>query len=194
MINKEEIEEAVDAARSAGCKALALLHCVSGYPAPAVDYNLHTLVDIARSFNLVTGLSDHTLDNTTALASVALGAAIIEKHFTLDRQAGGPDDAFSLQPEDLNSLCSDVKTVWQALGQVNYGLKSSEQGNASFKRSLYATDTIQAGEIFSADNIKSLRPGYGLAPKYYDEIIGRPALVDIKRGTPLDFCHFTDEK
>ena len=124
MADAEEIQEAITAAREGGCRQLAILHCVSGYPAPAEDYNLRTIVDMIGRFGLVTGLSDHTLDNTTAIASVVLGAAIIEKHFTLDRNGGGPDDSFSLEPEDLTALCRDSKTAWKALGRVDYGRKS----------------------------------------------------------------------
>jgi len=137
MANDEEIQEAIDAARSGGCQELAILHCVSGYPAPAQDYNLKTLVDMQRRFGVLTGLSDHTLDNTTAIVSAALGAAIIEKHFTLDRTGGGPDDSFSLEPAELAALCRDTKTAKLALGDVNYGRKASELSNVKFRRSLY---------------------------------------------------------
>lgn len=185
MADAEEIEEAVDAARSGGCQELAILHCVSGYPAPAADYNLLTIPDMMRRHNLVTGLSDHTLDNTTAIASVVLGASIIEKHFTLDRSGGGPDDSFSLQPAELVALCRDTKTAWSALGQVDYGRKSSEQGNAQFRRSLYVVRDMQAGEAFTPDNLRSIRPGFGLAPKHYDRVLGKKAARAISRGTPL---------
>src|SRR5690606_5671699 len=136
MADAEEIQNAIDAARSGGCKELAILHCVSGYPSPAEDYNLRTIPDMIERFGLVAGLSDHTLDNTTAIASVAMGAAIIEKHFTLDRRGGGPDDSFSLEPVEMAALRASVKTAWGALGSINYARKSSEQGNAQFRRSL----------------------------------------------------------
>ena len=145
MADDLEIEEAVDAAYAGGCKELALLHCVSGYPAPAADYNLLTLLDMQDRFGVITGLSDHTIDNTTAIASVALGACIIEKHFTLNRQGGGPDDSFSLEPQDLSELCIGARTAWQALGHVNYGRKSSEQINVQFRRSLYFVKDMLAG-------------------------------------------------
>ncbi len=185
MANENEIKEAVTAAREAGCEQLVLLHCVSGYPAPAKDYNLHTIPDKAKRFEVLTGLSDHTIDNATAIASVALGACVIEKHVTLDRNGGGPDDSFSLEPEELEELCRDARTAWSALGQVNYQCKESEKGNLKFRRSLYVVKDIKAGEKFTQDNVRSIRPGYGMPPKFIDEIIGKRAVVDIKRGTPL---------
>lgn len=188
MADADEIAEAVDAARGAGCQELAILHCVSGYPAPAEDYNLRTIPDMMRRHGLVTGLSDHTLDNTTAITSVAVGASIIEKHFTLDRNGGGPDDSFSLEPRELEALCRDSKTAWAALGGVDYGRKSSEVGNVKFRRSLYAVRDIAAGELLTPENIRSVRPGYGLAPKFYDAIIGNVASVNIPANTPLSWA------
>src|SRR5690554_6770313 len=182
MADKEEIAEAVQAAYDGGCKELAILHCVSGYPAPAEDYNLRTIQDMASSFNIPVGLSDHTLDNTTAIASVVLGASIIEKHFTLDRNGGGPDDSFSLEPEGLKQLCVGAKTAWQALGQVDYGRKSSEQGNAQFRRSLYFVKDMKAGDVIDETCIRSVRPGFGLAPKFYDELIGKRVNQDISKN------------
>lgn len=179
MADAEEIAEAVDAARGGGCSELALLHCVSGYPAPAEDYNLLTLRDMIERFGLVTGLSDHTLDNTTAITSVALGASIIEKHFTLDRSGGGPDDSFSLEPLELAALCEGAKTAWSALGAVDYGRKSSELGNALFRRSLYFVQNLKAGEAITSDTVRSVRPGYGLPPKHLDAIIGKTVAVDV---------------
>ena len=185
MADADEIQEAIEAAREGGCKELAILHCVSGYPAPAEDYNLRTITDMQQRFGLVTGLSDHTLDNTTAIASVVMGASIIEKHFTLDRNGGGPDDSFSLEPSELKALCRDSKTAWQALGKVDYGRKSSEQGNAQFRRSLYFVKDMQAGDVVAADCIRSVRPGFGLAPKYLHDIIGKPLLSAVKANTPV---------
>lgn len=185
MADAEEIQEAITAAREGGCKQLAILHCVSGYPAPAEDYNLRTIVDMIERFGLVTGLSDHTLDNTTAIASVVLGAAIIEKHFTLDRNGGGPDDSFSLEPEDLTALCRDSKTAWKALGRVDYGRKSSEQGNVQFRRSLYFVKDMKAGDVITKDCVRSVRPGYGLEPKYLDKLIGKAVAREISANTPV---------
>lgn len=185
MADAEEILAAIEAAREGGCKELAILHCVSGYPAPPADYNLLTLPDMAQRFGVVTGLSDHTLDNTTAIASVALGASIIEKHFTLDRNGGGPDDSFSLEPAELAALCRDSKTAWSALGRIDYGRKSSEQGNAQFRRSLYFVKTLKAGDLITADAIRSVRPGFGLPPKMFEEIVGRRVLASVQYGQPV---------
>jgi N-acetylneuraminate synthase len=140
-------------------------------------------------FGLVTGLSDHTLDNTTAIASVVLGASIIEKHFTLDRSGGGPDDSFSLEPEALAALCSDSKTAWKALGSVDFGRKSSEQGSVQFRRSLYFVRDLEKGEIITTDVIRSVRPGYGLSPKYAAEIVGKQLTRSVHRNTPVQFDH-----
>lgn len=180
MASASEIQEAVDAARNAGCSQLALLHCVSGYPASPSDYNLRTIPDMIARFGAVTGLSDHTLDNTTAITSVALGASIIEKHFTLSRSGGGPDDSFSLEPADLQALCSGAKTAWEALGAVDYALQPSEQANVKFRRSLYFVKDLQAGERITESAVRSVRPGYGLAPKHLDQVLGRKAARDIK--------------
>ena len=185
MADAQEIQEAIEAAREGGCKELAILHCVSGYPAPAADYNLRTLVDMQKKFGLVTGLSDHTIDNTTAITSVALGASIIEKHVTLDRNAGGPDDSFSLEFEELKQLCMGAKTAWESLGQIDYGRKSSEQGNVKFRRSLYFVKDIEAGEIITKEYVKSIRPGYGIAPKYIQTIIGKKMMNSVQRGMPV---------
>ncbi|WP_380873294.1 pseudaminic acid synthase [Sphingomonas sp. DBB INV C78] len=185
MADAEEIAEAVEAARAGGCTQLALLHCVSGYPAPAEDYNLRTLPDMVARHGLVTGLSDHTLDNTTAIASVALGASIIEKHFTLDRNGGGPDDSFSLEPAELAALCTGTKTAWAALGKVDYGRKSSEQGNVQFRRSLYFVRDMKAGETITADAVRSVRPGFGLAPKHMDSVVGAKLTRDVAMNTAI---------
>lgn len=185
MANADEIQEAIDAAHEGGCKQLAILHCVSGYPAPAEDYNLRTIPDMMKRFGLVTGLSDHTLDNTTAIASVAMGASIIEKHFTLDRSGGGPDDSFSLEPAELAALCRDSKTAWLASGKVNYARTNSEMGNVKFRRSLYFVKQLKAGDTITPDAIRSVRPGFGLPPKFLEEILGRKVKVDISVNTAV---------
>ena len=187
MADAEEILEAIEAAREGGCKELAILHCVSGYPAPAADYNLRTIPDMIERFGLVTGLSDHTLDNTTAITSVALGASIIEKHFTLDRNGGGPDDSFSLEPHELSQLCMGAQTAWESVGKVDYGCKSSEQGNVAFRRSLYIVQDLKAGDVLTDVNVRSVRPGFGLPPKFMDQILGKAVKKDVKRGTALEW-------
>ena len=187
MSDADEIEDAVLTARQAGCEQLVVLHCVSGYPAPASDYNLRTLADIGTRHDVVVGLSDHTLGNATAIAAVALGASVIEKHFTLDRQGGGPDDSFSLEPGELRDLCRDCRTAWQALGRVDYSRKQSERGNAQFRRSLYVVADIKAGDIVTPENVRSIRPGFGLAPRHYDEILGRKFVIDVERATPVSW-------
>ncbi|OYU31451.1 MAG: pseudaminic acid synthase [Comamonadaceae bacterium PBBC2] len=190
MADAEEIQEAIDAAREGGCKQLAVLHCVSGYPAPAEDYNLRTIPNMIERFGLVTGLSDHTLDNTTAIASVALGASIIEKHFTLDRSGGGPDDSFSLEPAELAALCRGAKTAWSAIGSVDYGCKSSEQANIKFRRSLYFVTDMKAGDVITPNCVRSVRPGFGLAPKHLESLLGRRLSADAKANTPVAWTCF----
>lgn len=185
MANAEEIEEAINAAHEGGCRELAILHCVSGYPAPPEDYNLRTITDMTERFGLVTGLSDHTLDNTTAIASVVLGASLIEKHFTLDRRGGGPDDSFSLEPKDMAELCSGAKTAWKSLGKVDYGQKSSEVGNAQFRRSLYFVEDLKCGDRITSSSIRSVRPGYGLPPKHFDQLLNRKLKSDVQKGTAV---------
>jgi pseudaminic acid synthase len=190
LADVQEIQEAIEAAREGGCKQLAILHCVSGYPAPAEDYNLRTIPDMIQRFGLVTGLSDHTLDNSTAITSLAMGASIIEKHFTLDRSGGGPDDSFSLEPAELAALCQGARTAWSALGRVDYGRKSSEQGNVKFRRSLYFVKDMKAGDVLSPDCVRSVRPGFGLAPKHFESLMGKRLRTDAKANTPARWGSF----
>jgi N-acetylneuraminate synthase len=190
MANKSEIQEAIDTAKKAGCEDLVVLHCVSGYPAPAKDYNLATVKDMSSRFDVLVGLSDHTIDNTTAIASVMLGACLIEKHVTIDRNGGGPDDSFSLEEPELAQLCRDTDIACQALGRVNYERKESEKGNLVFRRSLYAVKDIELGETFTKENVRSIRPGYGIPPKFLKDVIGQKANSVIKIGTPISFDHF----
>jgi len=140
---------------------------------------------MTERFRLVTGLSDHTLGCATAIASVVMGASIIEKHLTLDREGGGPDDSFSLEPRELAALCRDTRTAWEALGRIDYGRKSSEQGNVQFRRSLYFVKPMKAGDIIASDTIRSVRPGFGLPPKYKDEVIGKRLRQDVAENTPV---------
>lgn len=185
MANFDEIQEAIDTARGAGCINLAILHCVSGYPAPVGDYNLRTIRDMIDQFGLVTGLSDHTLDNTTAITSVAMGASIIEKHFTLDRKGGGPDDSFSMEPVDLQHLVQSTAIAHESLGSVDYGVKSSEIGNIKFRRSLYFVKPLKKGELITPSAVRSIRPGYGIAPKYLESILGLAVMSDVTFGTAV---------
>jgi pseudaminic acid synthase len=187
MANKEEIQDAIDCARKNGCEELIVLHCVSGYPAPAEQYNLKTIADISERFDVLSGLSDHTIDNATAIASVALGACLIEKHVTMDRRGGGVDDSFSIEPKELAQLCNDSKTAWQALGNVNYERTEAEKGNIKFRRSLYVVKDIKEGEKFTPENVRSIRPGFGLAPKYYEDVLNNIAVKNIKSGTALSY-------
>ena len=180
-----EIAEAVEAARAAGCRELALLHCTSGYPTPPEDSNLRTIAHLADAFGVVVGLSDHTLGTAVPVAAVALGACLVEKHFTLRRTDGGPDHMFSLEPQELAELVANCRIAWTALGRVNYELETSEKGNKTFRRSLYAVQDIPAGGCFTTDNVRSIRPGYGLAPKHLPKVLGRRASHVIARGTPL---------
>lgn len=185
MANKTEIQDAVNICLESGLEKIALLHCVSGYPAPPSDYNLKTISDMIKRFNLVTGISDHTLTNTTSIASISLGVSLIEKHFTLDRNNGGPDDSFSLEPNELNELCESSYTAWSSLGKIDYNRKSSEKTNLKFRRSLYFVENIYKGEKITEKNVRSIRPGYGLSPKFYESIIGKSVNRDIEAGTPV---------
>ena len=185
LADVDEIKEAINTAREGGCKELAVLHCVSGYPAPLEDYNLSTLADMKNRFGLVTGLSDHTIENTSAVVSIGLGSSIIEKHVTLDRNAGGPDDSFSLESKELLELCEDTKKAWRSLGKIDYGIKSSERDNIKFRRSLFFVKDINAGEIVTNEHVKSIRPGYGLPPKYLETIIGKIIINDVEKGSPV---------
>ena len=185
MADEEEINEAVHAAREGGCEALALLHCVSGYPAPAKDYNLRTIPSMMANYDMPIGLSDHTLSNATAIASVSLGASIIEKHFTLDRDGGGPDDSFSLEPRHLKQLCEDSFVAWESMGNADYNRKSSETGNVKFRRSLYFVKDIAKGEVIDTSHVRCIRPGYGLKPKFLNDVIGETAQQDVSAGTAV---------
>ena len=187
MANLDEIGEAVEAAKLAGCDEIALLHCVSAYPTPVAESNLRTLADISQRFGTVVGLSDHSLGSAVSVAAVGLGACIIEKHVTLSRKDGGPDAAFSLEPEELAQLTANCHDAWNALGKINYERPNSEAPNVIFRRSLYAVTDIAAGEIISASNVRSIRPGFGLSPKYLADILGRKVSKAIGRGTPISW-------
>ena len=185
MANLAEIQDAVTTAREAGAPGIALLHCTSSYPAPATDANVRTIPHLASAFGVVGGLSDHTPGTAVAVAAIALGACIIEKHFTLSRDDGGPDAAFSLEPDEFKRLVDDCRAAWSALGNVTYDLQGSERGNKAFRRSIHAVATIEAGEAFSTRNVRSIRPGFGLPPKDLPGLIGRRARRRIERGEPI---------
>lgn len=187
MANLGEISDAVTTARDNGPNGIALLHCVSAYPAPVDDANVATVPHLGAAFQCVAGLSDHTLGSAAAVASIALGGAIIEKHFTLSRADGGPDAAFSLEAHEFKQLVADCKNAWRAIGRVNYDLLGSERGSKQHRRSLYAVRTIAKGEKLTRDNVRSIRPGFGLAPKYLPEILGRVAAREIAYGEPLSW-------
>lgn len=185
MSNLAEINDAVRTARTHGCKDLILLHCISSYPAPDEDSNLRTLPNLADAFDCVGGLSDHTHGSAVSVASIALGGAVVEKHFTLARADGGPDAAFSLEPDEFTTLVRDCKRAWTALGRVSYDLAGSERGSLVFRRSLYAVADIAPGEVVTNENVRSIRPGYGLPPGDLPGLIGMRAIDRIVRGTPL---------
>lgn len=185
MATEEEIAEAVDSARSAGCRELVLLHCISSYPAPMEQANLRQLPELARHFGVVPGLSDHTLGTTASVAAVALGACVIEKHFTLSRQDKGPDSEFSIEPEELQRLCRDTYDAWLALGKGGYQRQPAEAASKVFRRSIYFVRDLPAGAVVGPDDIRRIRPGMGLPPKHFDALIGRRLRVAVMRGTAI---------
>ena len=180
-----DIEDALDACRRVGNSKIALLKCTSEYPTPLEDVNLRTIPDMGRNFNVVIGLSDHTRSISVPVAAVTLGARIIEKHFILDRNLGGPDSAFSLEPDEFKAMVTSIRETEKALGEVKYELTEKIIKSREFSRSLFVVKDMRSGEVFTDVNVRSIRPGYGLAPKYIRDIIGRRAKEDIKRGTPL---------
>ncbi len=185
MANLAEIETARATALEAGAAGVVLLHCVSSYPADLADANVRTVADMARRFDGPVGLSDHTHGTAASVAAIALGASVIEKHFTLARADGGPDAAFSLEPAEFAALVGDCKDAWTALGQAHYDVLGSERGSLQFRRSLYVAADVKAGEVLSRANVRSIRPGAGLPPADLESVLGRPAARDLKRGEPL---------
>ncbi len=182
-----EMGEALETAKAHGAAGVALLHCVSAYPAPMEEANVRTVPDLAARFGVATGLSDHTPGTAAAVAAVALGASIIEKHFTLARADGGPDAAFSLEPGEFAALVRDCKAAWRALGSATYDELGSERAAAGHRRSLYIAGDIAAGEPLTCANVRSVRPGFGLAPKHLPDVLGRKAARALKFGEPLDW-------
>ena len=189
MASLAEIDEAVTTLRGNGTTELALLKCTSAYPAPPEEANLRTIPHLAQAFNCVAGLSDHTLGSAVAVGAVAVGARIIEKHFTLARADGGPDSAFSMEPDEFKQMVQDIRTVEKALGSVCYDLTPKQKESKVFRRSLFVVKDMKAGEVFTEENVRSIRPGYGLPSRLLDSILGSPAQVDIARGTPLSIEH-----
>jgi pseudaminic acid synthase len=191
MASEEEIKEAVCAARDAGCRDLVLLHCISSYPTPMDQSNLRQIPALADRFGVLAGLSDHTLGTTASVAAIALGACLIEKHFTLSRSDKGPDSEFSIEPPELERLCADTKNAWLALGRAGFDRSAFEEPSKVFRRSLYFVKDLPAGHVIGPNDIRRIRPGFGLAPKYFDQAIGRTLRVAVSRGTPAQFDLFS---
>ena len=190
MASEQEIAEAVDTARSAGCKELALLHCISSYPAPIEQSNLMTIPDLRQRLGVHVGLSDHTVTNTASVVATALGAVLIEKHFILDRNDKGPDSSFSIEPDELEELVNQTKDAALSLGKAGYERKPAEEENIKFRRSLYFVKDIKEGEIITEDCIRRIRPGFGLPPKCYEELLGRRLKVSVQCGAPISMDVF----
>lgn len=194
MANLDEIEEAIKTARDNGCNDLVVLHCISAYPAPAEQSNLATIQDLSKKFKVISGLSDHTLGTAVSVTSVALGASLIEKHFTLDRTDKGPDSEFSLEPAELKKLVEETTIAHQAIGQAGYERKPVEADNIKFRRSLYFVRDLKRGDVITDSDVKRIRPGFGLAPKHYQEVVGQKVIADIERGTAVSWELITNEK
>ena len=187
MATLSELDEAVKTAREAGCQDLILLKCTSSYPASEENSNMITIPHMRDMFNCQVGLSDHTLGIGVAVASVALGATVIEKHFTIDRSEGGVDAAFSLEPAEFKNLVQETKRAWAALGTIRYGPTEEETKSIKFRRSLYIAEDLSEGDILTNENVRVVRPGYGLPPKYLDIVLGKKVTCDVKKGTPLSW-------
>ena len=185
MATVAELDETVRTAREAGCHDIILLKCTSTYPATPENSNLLTIPHLRELFNVEVGLSDHTMGIGVAVGSVALGATVIEKHFTLRRADGGVDSTFSMEPEEMRQLVAESERAWQALGQVHYGVTEAEKTSLTYRRSLYVAKNMKSGDVFTAENLKTVRPGLGLPPKYYNILLGQAVKQDIKRGTPV---------
>ena len=187
MASLADLDQAVATAREAGCRDLVLLKCTSTYPATPASTNIRTIPHLRELFGCEVGLSDHTMGVGVSVAAVALGASVIEKHFTLARADGGVDSTFSLEPAELAALVQETERAWQALGEVRYGPTEAECASMQFRRSIYVAEEIAEGELFTSDNLRIVRPGHGAPPHLYDQLIGRPARRDYKPGTPLNF-------
>ena len=194
MASEKEIADAIQAAREAGCKEVLLLHCISSYPAPIDSADLRKISTLAKQFDVGIGLSDHTLGNTAAIAAIALEACVVEKHFTISRQAGGPDSAFSAEPEEFKDLANTMKDAWLSLGEGGFDRAGVEVGSKRFRRSIYFVKALPAGAILVKDDIRRIRPGFGLHPRHWDDLLGRELRVPVERGTPVSWDLFKDEK
>lgn len=187
MCSEEEVTEAIDTLKISGCTQLVVLHCISSYPTPLEQANLLQMRYLAKKFKVLTGLSDHTLGTTASLAAVALGASVIEKHFTLSRADKGPDSEFSIEPAELSQLTTLAKQTWLALGEEGFSRQPVEEASKKHRRSLYFVEDVAAGEIITPQSLRRIRPSLGLEPKYYQEVLGKKAKQDIQRGTPASW-------
>lgn len=189
MASEIEVMEAVVAARRGGCRNVCLLHCTSGYPTPPEESEVRIVKTLSERYGVLSGLSDHTLESVVPVVSVAFGASVIEKHVTIDRSAGGPDAEFSLEPKELKKLVHDVQTAWRAIGQTDEKVRSSEATQRPLRRSLYVVENLKAGDRFTEKNLRSVRPGYGISPRYFEYVIGRRVVCDVPRATALKWEH-----
>jgi pseudaminic acid synthase len=194
MASENEISEALETARSSGCNSLLLFHCISSYPAPIEQANIKQILNLKKTFNVSIGLSDHTIGNTTAIASIALGACAIEKHFTINRQEKGPDSEFSVEPSELKELVKDTKNAWKALGNQSFSRPKAELSSKMFRRSIYFVSDIKSGEKIKETDIRRIRPGFGLPPKYFDKLIGKTLIKDVKRGEAVSWNVILDSE
>jgi N-acetylneuraminate synthase len=194
MATENEISEALETARIGGCNSLLLFHCISSYPAPIEQANLKQILNLKRTFGISIGLSDHTIGNTAAIASIALGACAIEKHFTISRDEKSPDSNFSVEPGELKELVKDTKNAWEALGNEGFNRPEAELGSVTFRRSIYFISDIKSGNKIKKSDIRRIRPGFGLPPKYFDKLIGKTLIKDVKRGDAVNWDMILENK
>ncbi len=193
MANEDEIEEAVSTAKDAGCDEILLFHCISSYPTPIEEANLLQMQKIKKKYNVLVGLSDHTIGNTAASTATALGASAIEKHFTLSREDKGPDSTFSIEPEELSILINEINDVWASLGSDAFARPKAEKNNRAFRRSLYFVENLKKGHHISESDIRRIRPGFGLPPKFFKDVVGQKLIQDVERGDPVKWENFKIE-
>lgn len=185
MSSLQEIEDAVSMIKKCGNNQFIILHCISSYPAPIYEVNLQQMNYLSKKFNTIVGLSDHTLNNTCAISSIAMGGRVIEKHFTLSRNDEGPDSEFSIEPHELEKLCKECKEAFDAIGNADFKIKESEKTNIKFRRSLYFVKPLKKGDVITHEHVRRIRPGYGMQPKYYDQVIGKKVKKDVIKGSPV---------